>query len=123
MGKISREGGVVSRSNMKILEKIEIIKGNTGPTIVLGVKGAKNLGGYTCEMRIIDNSGKEVIARREVTEKTVERETESFVLTIKASDTKTLDPESLYIWSIEITNDLVFYKEETRIGVVIKERT
>ena len=72
---------------MKILEQIEIIRGNSSPTIKLGVAGTQNLDGYTCEMRIIDNLGEEVVAKREVTEKVSESKTEFFALTIRASDT------------------------------------
>ena len=108
---------------MKILEKIEVIQGNSGPTIKLGVAGVNSLDDYTCEMKITDESGNQVIAKRVVEDKITEGAIESFSLTIRASDTQSLKPQSLYIWSVEITNDLVFYKEETHIGVVIKEKS
>ena len=85
---------------MKILEKISVVRGESSPTFKLGVAGVKNLDGYTCEMRITSDSGKEVVAKREVYEKITEGKTESFALTIRASDTQTLKPQSLYIWSI-----------------------
>lgn len=107
---------------MRILEKIEVIQGDSTPTIKLGVAGVKSLDGYTCDMNVADQSGVEVVAKREVIEKIAEQAKESFALSLKASETDSLTPEFLYIWTIEITNDLVFYKEEIRIGVVIKKR-
>ena len=107
---------------MKILEKIEIIQGNASPTISLGVAGVKSLDGYSCEMKVTGESGQIVVKKRVEEDKITEGAKESFALKIKSSDTKSLEPESLYIWSIEIINDLVFYKEETRIGVFIKKK-
>ncbi len=108
---------------MKILEKIEIIQGDPSPSINLGVSGAKSLSGYTCETKVIDESGEIVVPSRKITEIIVDGTKEVFAVNLRAAETESLMPESLYIWTIEISNDTVFYKEETNIGLLIKSGT
>lgn len=82
---------------MKILEKIEIIQGDPGPTINLGVSGVKSLSGYSCVTKVVDNSGVEVISTRKITEIIVDGTNEAFALNLKASETQILKADIIYM--------------------------
>ncbi|MEM7009098.1 MAG: hypothetical protein AAF462_08200 [Thermodesulfobacteriota bacterium] len=107
---------------MRILEKIEIVNGEPGPTINLGVSGVNSLIGYSCKMCVLNTHGKEIVAKRDVTQVSIEEGKELFTITLSALDTEMLSGDLFYIWKIEITNDMVYYNDETRIGIVVSKK-